>query len=79
MSRYLVERIAELPIVKMHMSTDIAALERDGTKSLTAVVFSQSRTDKGRPEEVNRRVVCERSFPDAAPPTPERRLASALS
>ena len=39
MSRYLVDRIAALPNVTMHVGAEIAALEGDKTNGLTAAVF----------------------------------------
>jgi thioredoxin reductase (NADPH) len=44
MSRYLVERIAELPNVELHTGKEVAALEGDRTQGLTAAVFRNRST-----------------------------------
>jgi thioredoxin reductase (NADPH) len=44
MSRYLVERIAELPNVELHTAKEVVALEGDSTQGLTAGVFRNRST-----------------------------------
>jgi thioredoxin reductase (NADPH) len=44
MSRYLIDRIAALPNVKLHAETEIAALEGDRVRGLTAATFRNRQT-----------------------------------
>jgi thioredoxin reductase (NADPH) len=48
MSRYLVERIAELPNVELHTSTDVVGLEGDGTQGVAAAIFRNRSTGDTR-------------------------------
>ena len=44
MSRYLIDRIAALPNVRLHTHTEITALEGDGDTGLTGAVFRDRRS-----------------------------------
>ena len=44
MSRYLVERIAELPNVELHTGKDVVGLEGDGTQGVAAAIFRNRST-----------------------------------
>ncbi|MEI5667883.1 FAD-dependent oxidoreductase [Bosea sp. CCNWLW174] len=44
MSRYLIDRIAALPNVELHLGSEIAALHGDRTTGLTGATFRDSRT-----------------------------------
>ncbi len=48
MSRYLVERIAELPNVELHTSKEVVALEGDRTQGLSAAIFRNRSTGDTR-------------------------------
>jgi len=48
MSQYLIERIAGLPNVKLHAHTEVARLEGDRTRGVTAVVFRDNATGATR-------------------------------
>ena len=44
MSRYLIDRIAELPNVELHTGTEVVALEGDEVAGLTGAVFRERAT-----------------------------------
>jgi thioredoxin reductase (NADPH) len=44
MSRYLIDRIAALPNVELHVGTEVVALEGGPTEGLTAAVFRNHAT-----------------------------------
>jgi thioredoxin reductase (NADPH) len=45
MSRYLIDRIAALPNVELHMNTEVVSLEGDPAQGLTGAVFRNRTTD----------------------------------
>lgn len=48
MSRYLIDRIAALPNVEIHESSEVVSLDGDGTRGLTEVTFRDRQTGKVR-------------------------------